>query len=139
MHSLIGWVDGEQVEITVDYSVIDVTTFSERDPGWVYIDRQGHKHSWYRPKGRKGQLSDYSWRLPSLRRVEYICRYSHDYAPIYGVHYYCKKCGELIKPGWRASLYRRFIQGPQSYCVNGKQVDKQVALLLLNKMKEQAT
>ena len=111
--------------VEVKCEPIDVTPLKERDPAWAYTDRKGHKHRWHIPHGADDWSKAHQWKLPTLREVTYICGYV-DGEPMYDVHYYCKRCGELIKPGWKATVWRRFVQGAKSFYLDGVEVTEDV-------------
>ena len=129
--------NGDTVEITRDR--IDVTPIEEKDPSWLYTDKEGHEHRWHIPHGANDWSKDHLWSLPTLRAVSYVYCHSYDGEPIYGVHYYCKRCGELIKPGWRVSCWRRFILGPPYFHINGVLVSQERAKLAMKEIRDESS
>ena len=106
---------------------IDVTTMEEKDAEWLYVDKKGHEHGWHIPNGAHDWSKSEYWTLPTLKAVECLWGHADDGEPIYGTHYYCKRCGELVKPGWKATVFRRYIQGPMTYFIDGIEVSRQEA------------
>jgi len=127
----------EEKELEVRCEPLEVTScLPERDPKWSFIDKHGHKHRWHIPAGAKEWMKQGCWKLPTLRAVNYIICYEEG-EPVYGTHHYCKRCGELIQPGYRSGPYRRYIAGPAQYYLDGETIDKARAEAILAKSKEE--
>lgn len=121
------------VEVTCE--PIDVTPFQEKDSTWVYIDKEGHEHRWHIPHGTHDWSKEGYWTLPTLRAVTYVCGYADDGDEMYGTHYYCKRCGEHIEPGWKVTIFRHFTQGPKRFYIDGVETSQKGAEKVLRKMK----
>jgi len=132
-----GKIKGEWIKVEIMCEAIDVTPIREHDPNWKYIDKQGHRHTWHKPKGAEDQSKDYLWELPTLRAVSYICGYSDYDDPMYKTHYYCKKCGEQVWPGHRSTIFRRFVPWVRQYYVNDALVDKETVMKMLKELKKE--
>ena len=122
------------VEVTCE--PFDVTPFQEKDSTWVCIDAEGHEHRWHIPHGANDWSKEGCWALPTLRAVTYICGYADDGDEMYGMHYYCKRCGERIEPGWKATVFRRFMQGPKRFYLDGIEVSQKEAEQAIKEMKK---
>ena len=132
-----GKTNGEWIKVEIMCDVIDVTPIRERDPQWVCVDKQGHRHTWHKPKGAEYQSKDHLWELPTLRAVSYICGYSDDGDPMYKNRYYCKKCGEQVWPGYRPTMFRRFASGAKQCYINDMPVDKKTAIKMIKKLEKE--
>ena len=78
----------------------DVTPLSEPDPGWVCVDPAGHTHYWvFDGNGRES--------LPTLTAI--TDHEGDDYGPG-RFHHECSICGAVVRPGWRAPLYRKYMR-----------------------------
>jgi len=115
---------------------IEVSSWHEKDPTWRFTDKHGHEHRWHIPRGAWQRREQNLWKLPTLRAVEFNVYYP-DGDIGRGVHYYCKRCGELIRPGYRTSPFPRFIAGPTEYYLDGVMIDKTRAETILAKLKEE--
>ena len=112
------------IEITRD--MLEVVAFvTEPDPNWRYVDKHGHEHRWYIPKGAESQDQQYRWRLPSLRAVRYLAGHYPDGSEEWDTHYYCRKCGELIKPGYKSSVVRKFVPTVTYGYIDGEPATKE--------------
>jgi len=109
---------------------IEVGSYHEKDPKWSFTDKQGHEHRWHIPQGADDWKEQKRWKLPTLRAVGFTIYYP-DGETGCGVHYYCKRCGELIHPGYRMSPFPRFIAGPAEYYLGGVMIDKAKAESIL--------
>jgi len=97
---------------------IEVSSCHEKDPTWCFTDKHGHEHRWHIPRGADDWRKQNLWKLPTVRAVSFNIHYPDGYIGG-GVHYYCKRCGELIRPGYRMSPFPRFIAGPAEYYLDG--------------------
>jgi len=123
-------------ELGVRRELIELGSCREKDPAWRFTDKHRHDHKWHIPQGANDWRKQDYWRLPTLRRVEFNVYYP-DGDIGRGVHYYCKRCGELIRPGYRTSPFPRFIAGPTEYYLDGVMIDKTRAETILAKLKEE--
>lgn len=109
-------------ELEIRRERIEVSSYHEKDPEWYFTDKHGHEHRWHIPRGADDWKKQNLWKLPSLRAVN-VAFYYPDGASGKTVHYYCRRCGELIRPGYRLSPFRRFLAGPPRYYLDGKEID----------------
>lgn len=122
----------QEGELEVWGELIEVTSLHEKDPTWRVTDEQGHEHRWHIPYGADDWQKQNLWRLPTVRAVHFTFYYP-DGGTGYGVHYYCKRCGERIHPGYRASPYRRYLAGPRHFSLGGEEIDSQRAESILKR------
>lgn len=102
-------------EVHVEVEQIDVTTMTEPDPNWTFIDAAGHFHAYTK-----------EFALPTLKRVEvYVDAdqvegldedYDEDDYAIVELH--CRICDENIVPGTRPTMGSKSVPGRMSWSVD---------------------
>lgn len=117
-----------EARLVVDQEHIDVTTLTEPDPNWTFVDAAGHIHAYSK-----------DFNLPTLRRVEVDAEQAPD--DEFSAHfvadesdddswdefgddteytiteYHCVLCDETVVPGARSTVGRKFKLGRYSWRV----------------------
>lgn len=113
-------------ELNIEVEQIDVTTMTEPDPNWTFIDAAGHFHAY---------TKDFA--LPTLKRVEMFVAVEPDTddddEPVAGeldefwdegeadysyTELHCRICDENIVPGTRSTMGRKSVPGRKSWSVD---------------------
>lgn len=113
-------------ELNVEVEQVDVTTRTEPDPHWTFIDAAGHFHAY---------TKDFT--LPTLRRVEIFVavepEMDDDDEPLAGeldefwdgvgadysyTEHHCRICDENIVPGTRSTMGQKSVPGRTSWSVD---------------------
>lgn len=99
---IIDLAGATSISVQTDTDLIDATLQSESDPAWEFTDRAGHIHKWTK-----------SGTLPTLDEVIDAYGWSdsgEEY--VSASHYECKKCRDVVVPGWR-SAPQNYVRGLQ--------------------------
>jgi len=89
------------LQVNISRDVIDVTSFKEPDPDWIYTDSNGHEHRWKIE-------DDWNASIPTCIEESILDGYYEDGEPDYRREYRCKLCGEVIHPEMCPVTYRRY-------------------------------
>jgi hypothetical protein len=102
--------------INIEIEQIDVTTMTEPDPTWTFIDAAGHFHAYTK-----------DFMLPTLKAVEVYVAVEpgddedDDYEEEQGYSYYeqrCRICDEVIAPGTQSTVGPKYAAGRKSWTVD---------------------
>lgn len=96
--------------------IIDVTTIQEPDRSWRLTDSHGHVHRWV-GCGDKAEVT-------TCNAKTIIDGWYEPDSPISHIEYRCRECGDEVKPGWRATEFRRWIPGLPHFLIDGVEVTK---------------
>jgi hypothetical protein len=116
--------------LDVEQEQIDVTTMVERDPNWTHLDTNGHMHAY----GKDGSLPTLE---PREREVETVPDdsytvefsaeaddeevdddfWSDDEGTYTITEYHCRICDEVVTPGTRGTVGRKYAPGRLSWRV----------------------
>lgn len=100
------------LEIEMSRDVIDVTSMSEPDEKWRFVDPAGHVHVWVKVRDRNI--------VPTTKGV--VAGYDEDGEPYYESR--CCDCLALIQPGMVSVMNRQFMPGMAHYRINGETVSE---------------
>lgn len=121
-------VNTGQHTFTVKREPIEVTSISRPDPAWFVIDRKGHLHQWweerpFRPADTYSPSKRYI--VPSVEAIfvgmEWIGdEFDGEEIAVYELR--CRKCGEVIKPRYKADDSRQYVPGLRHLYVDDRPV-----------------
>jgi len=95
----------------VERDVIVVTSISKPDDNWEFTDKHGHLHRWQ------------NGNLPSLKLI-IDCPADEEYPA--ETHFECKRCSEIINPGYKSPESREFMPGLIHCYIDDVEVEESV-------------